>query len=143
MKSGRPAQRLVCGARAPPAAATFVLAAISLLHWAGTAAFDVRPAQRVLERVLPQHAAQFELRSAEPKDGREYFRVAAHDGRVRVEASTSSALLFGVNWYLKYVAHLHVSSNGDQLGAAAWLPLPDAPIEIDTPYAFRYALNEN
>jgi alpha-N-acetylglucosaminidase len=122
------------------------LSACALLWLASTATaapFDVRPAAGVLARLLPRHAAQFELRALESADGRERFRISDGEGRVRVEGSTPSGLLFGANWYLKYVAHLNLSSDGEQLGAAGELLLRDAPIEIETPYAWRYALNEN
>ncbi len=105
--------------------------------------FDVRPAQGVVQRLLPRYASQFELRVLEPGAGPERFRISGTTGHIRVEGSTPSALLFGVNWYLKYVAHLHVSANGDQLGAVRELPLPSAVVDIATPYAWRYALNEN
>jgi alpha-N-acetylglucosaminidase len=104
---------------------------------------DVRAAERVLGRLLPQHAAQFELRALEVGNGPELSRISAADGHIRIEGTTSSALLFGVNWYLKYVAHVQISTNGDQLGAAGDFPLPDATIELQTAYAYRYALNEN
>ena len=105
--------------------------------------FDVRAAERVLERLLPRHAAQFDLRATEVGNGHELCRISAADGRIRIEGSTASALLFGVNWYLKYVAHVQISTNGDQLGPAGDFPLPDAAMELQTPYAYRYALNEN
>jgi alpha-N-acetylglucosaminidase len=106
-------------------------------------AFEVRAAERILERLLPRHAAQFDLRAIEVSNGDEVCRISAADGRIRIEGSTPSALLFGVNWYLKYVAHVQISTNGDQLGGAGAFPLPDAAIELRTPYAYRYALNEN
>jgi hypothetical protein len=37
---------------------------------------------------------------------------------ILVEAGTLPMLLYGVNWYLKYVAHLQVSPNGMQLRRA-------------------------
>jgi alpha-N-acetylglucosaminidase len=122
------------------------LPAFALLLLASTATaapFDVRPAEGVLARLLPRHAAQFELRALESADGHERFRIASDGGRILIQGSTPSALLFGANWYLKYVAHVHLSPNGEQRGSAGELPLPDAPLEIETPYAWRYALNEN
>ena len=130
--------RTAGGFAALPACALILLAST-----APAASFDVRPAESVLARLLPGRARQFELRALESADGRERFRISGRDGRILVEGNTPSALLFGANWYLKYVAHLHLSSDGEQLGAAGDLPLPDAPIEIETPYAWRYALNEN
>ena len=107
------------------------------------ARFDVGPAEGVVQRLLPRYAGQFRLEAMEGEDGRERFRISRADGHIRIAGSTPSALLFGINWYLKYVARLQVSPNGDQLGSARALPLPSATIERDTPYRYRYALNEN
>ncbi|MBE1159085.1 alpha-N-acetylglucosaminidase [Dyella sp. 7MK23] len=104
--------------------------------------FDTAPAQAVITRLLPLQARQFQLGTLSAPPGHERFRIAAADGHIRVEGSTPSALLFGVNWYLKYVAHVQISPNGDRLGNTPF-PLPTVPIERDTPYAYRYALNEN
>lgn len=52
-------------------------------------------------------------------------------------------MLFGVNWYLKYVAHLHISTNGSQLILHGRLPLPQESVERVAEYPYRYALNEN
>ncbi|GAB2556396.1 alpha-N-acetylglucosaminidase [Rhodanobacter koreensis] len=105
--------------------------------------FDLRPAECVLQRLLPDEAAQIELGALAPKDGHERFRIANADGRVKVEGSSTSALLFGVNWYLKYVAQVQLSPNGDRLGLPRRLPLPPVTIEQETPYRYRYALNQN
>jgi alpha-N-acetylglucosaminidase len=104
--------------------------------------FDVRPAQGVLARLLPSQARQFDLRPFAAPAGREAFRISSASGHIRVEGSSPSALLFGVNWYLKYVAHVQISPNGDRVGTVPF-PLPRTVIERDTPYADRYAFNEN
>jgi alpha-N-acetylglucosaminidase len=96
----------------------------------------------VLMRLLPLQARQFELAPLSAASGRERFRISSANGRIRVEGSTPSALLFGVDWYLKYVAHVQISPDGDRVGTAPF-PLPRAVIERDTPYGHRYALNEN
>jgi alpha-N-acetylglucosaminidase len=110
---------------------------------AASSAFDVRAAEHVLQRLLPAHAAQFELRASAPGNDQERCRISGADGHIRIEGSTPSALLFCANWYLKYVAHVQISTNGDQLGAAGAYPVPVAAIELETPYPYRYALNEN
>ena len=107
-----------------------------------TSNFDLHAAQGVLRRLLPQQAAQFEL-AALPRSGEaDRFRISGVRGHIRAEGTSTSAVLFGVNWYLKYVAHAQISPNGDQLPEGN-LPLPQQVIEKDTPYKFRYALNEN
>jgi alpha-N-acetylglucosaminidase len=121
-----------------------LFAAIALLSVrTGTAAsFDTRPEHAVLARLLPHQAQQFELGTLPTDKGHERFRISSANGHIKVEGSTPSALLFGVNWYLKYVAHVQISPNGDRTGTAPF-PLPKNVIERETPYAYRYALNEN
>jgi len=121
-----------------------VIAALLLAASASAApAFDVRPAAGVIQRLLPRHATEIELGTLEPGNGHERFRISGAGGRIRVEGSTPGALLFGAGWYLKYEAKLQFSESGDQSGAATTLPVPAAPLERETPYPWRYALNEN
>jgi len=129
---------------------SFLLAAgIGLLWWVSAVSvgesprFNVRPEQDLIRRLLPQQASQFELGTMAPKNGHERFRISSAHGHIDVEGSTPSALLFGVNWYLKYIARVQISPNGDRLGTSHGFPLPITTIEKETPYAYRYALNQN
>jgi alpha-N-acetylglucosaminidase len=110
---------------------------------AQSSAFGILPEQNVLNRLLGERAAQFELAALPAKDAHERFRIGTANGRIKIEGTTPSALLFGVNWYLKYVARVEISTNGIRLGTARRWPLPAATIEMETPYAYRYALNQN
>ena len=76
-------------------------------------------AKGVLERLMPHLARQFELRIVAKPDHTDYFRIEGTRGHIVVQAATQPTLLFGVNWYLKYVAHLQASANGSQLGGDA------------------------
>src|SRR5438105_8204117 len=106
----------------------------------------ITAAHAVLEREMPQIASQIHLRVvpgdyAGKQDG---FRIFGTTGDIHVEAATAPTLLFGVNWYLKYFAHLNVSPNGSNFGPAGLrLPAVSAPITIPALYPIRYALNEN
>jgi alpha-N-acetylglucosaminidase len=105
---------------------------------------STKAAKDVLVRLMPQLAPQFELSLAPRPDHKDYFRITGTTGHIHVAAATQPTLLYGVNWYLKYVAHLQVSTNGLQLGAAGLiLPAPEQPIEKAALYPWRYALNEN
>jgi alpha-N-acetylglucosaminidase len=117
--------------------------ALSAAHATAQSGFEVKPAHDVLLRLLGERARQFELGAMDVKDGRERFRISTANGRIKVEGTTPSSLLFGVNWYLKYIAHVHISTNGTRLGPSRTWPLPAAAIEKETPYAYRYALNQN
>ncbi|HTB86410.1 MAG TPA: alpha-N-acetylglucosaminidase [Steroidobacteraceae bacterium] len=107
------------------------------------ASFDVKPERDLLGRLLGARAAQFELSAVQSEGGHERFRISNANGRIKVEGTTPSSLLFGVNWYLKYIAHVEISTNGTRLGPLRAWPLPASPIEGETPYAYRYALNQN
>ncbi|HEY2782263.1 MAG TPA: alpha-N-acetylglucosaminidase [Steroidobacteraceae bacterium] len=126
----------------------FCLGGIGLFLAASTAAaqtsgFNVLPEENVLRRLLGERAAQFELAVMPAETSRERFRIGSANGRIKVEGTTPSSLLFGVNWYLKYVARVAISTNGTRLGTARKWPLPASVIEGETPYAYRYALNQN
>lgn len=136
-------QRMRSPASPLVAALLGLLLSLSVAHAAQTPAFDLRPAAGVLHRLLPHEAAQIQLGTLAPKDGHERFRISSADGHVLVEGSSTSALLFGVDWYLKYVAQVQISPNGDRLGAPRRLPLPHETIEKDALYRYRYALNQN
>ena len=107
---------------------------------------SIAAARAVLDREMPHLSQQIHL-SLAPGDyaGKpDGFRITGAQANIRVEAATVPTLLFGVNWYLKYVAHLNVSTNGSQLGHAGLrLPAVASPIIRPALYPFRYALNEN
>jgi alpha-N-acetylglucosaminidase len=99
-------------------------------------------ARGVLARLIPHQARQFELALVPSRDGHERYRISNGGGRIRVEGTTPSAVLFGVNWYLKYLAGVQISPDGDRVPTGRFA-LPRRPVEGDTPYPIRYALNEN
>ena len=126
-----------------PGRLSLLVLALSAAQAAVSAGFDVKPEQSVLARLLGSRAAQFELSAMPDGGGHERFRISTANGRIKVEGSSPSSLLFGVNWYLKYIAQVQISTNGTRLAAARPWPLPAAAIEGETPYAYRYALNQN
>jgi len=99
-------------------------------------------ARKLLERVLPAHAAQIHLQLL-PAAAEESFRVSGTPGRIQVEGSSASALLMGVHWYLKYVAGVSASWNGDCLDRLPErLPAPAGPIAQQANVKHRFALND-
>jgi alpha-N-acetylglucosaminidase len=107
---------------------------LSAAQAAERAAFDVKPEQNVLGRLLGDRAAQFELSAMPLSGGHERFRISSANGRIKVEGTTPSSLLYGVNWSLKYLAQVAISTNGTRLGSSRTWPLPAAAIERETPY---------
>lgn len=103
----------------------------------------LQPARAALQRLIPSLQSQISLSVMLGTDGCDAFRVSGTTGDIKVAATSNVAALVGVSWYLRYVAHLQISPNGDQLRARGKLPAPTGPIEKRSPYVYRYALNEN
>jgi alpha-N-acetylglucosaminidase len=119
--------------------ATLLLACACPLAFAQT---NTQPAEAVLHRIMPHLAPQFHL-TLHPNQP-DAFHITGTPGNIQIDAATTPTLLYGVNWYLKYVAHLQISTNGLQLGPANLiLPAPPQPITQPALYKIRYALNEN
>ena len=119
-----------------------LLAFTATIAPAQTPAQTTRPAEAVLHRIMPRLAPQFHL-TLHPHQP-DAFHISGTRGHIDVDAATLPTLLYGVNWYLKYVAHLQISTNGLQLGPANLiLPAPPQPITKPALYTTRYALNEN
>ena len=102
------------------------------------------PAREALTELVGQNiASQVHFSYLPSANAGDVFRISGKPGAIEIAGSSNVALLTGFNWYLKYVAHGQLSTNGDQLALPADLPAPASTIEIQSPYRYRYALNEN
>jgi alpha-N-acetylglucosaminidase len=103
---------------------------------------DTSALEAALHRILGPHSAQIHLRLAS-QAASEHFRISGKPGNILVEASTPSAVMMGVHWYLKYVAGVSISWNGDCLNRLPrTLPAPSAPIRNAATVRHRFALND-
>ncbi|NLX57054.1 MAG: alpha-N-acetylglucosaminidase [Planctomycetaceae bacterium] len=98
-------------------------------------------ARGVLQRVIPEVADAFDLEVIPSAAGRDVFEIESVDGRLVVRGSSGVAIASGVNWYLKYVCHCHLSFNGDQLDIPRPLPGVAEKIRCVSPYQYRYFFN--
>ena len=95
----------------------------------------------LLQRLLPGRSAGFVLESIPKDNGRDVFELQSKVGKVVVRGSSGVAMASGLNWYLKYFGHCHVSFCGDQLKLAD--PLPPVPQKIRriSPLRYSYCFN--
>lgn len=117
----------------------------ALPKWAGAQnelrRYDAAAVRGVLERVLGKHAMQIQSRYKESES--DSFSIFSKNKSIVVEGSSSSAILAGVSWYLKYVAGVSISWNGDCLSLLLpVLPQPAAPMHQHATVAHRFALND-
>ena len=95
-----------------------------------------------VERLLGAHANQIQLRLSPLADSEE-FHISGTPGHILIHATSPSAAMMGVNWYLKYVAGVSISWNGDCLDQLpATLPAPTASITQRAVVRHRFALND-
>ncbi|MDR1003651.1 MAG: alpha-N-acetylglucosaminidase [Prevotellaceae bacterium] len=71
----------------------------------------------------------------------DYFEIEQRDNRILITGNNNNSLATGLNWYLKYVAHIHLSWNNPHQALPAVLPLPATKIHRETDKPDRYYLN--
>jgi hypothetical protein len=102
---------------------------------------EAAPARSLIERILPEHSGQLHLEQVVPASN-ELFHISGSTGHIRVQGSTCSALLMGVHWYLKYVAGVSISWNGDSLNHLPEKLPGTGPIQKRANGQNRFALND-
>jgi alpha-N-acetylglucosaminidase len=102
-------------------------------------------ASQLLKRVIGPQAKQIHL-TLLPEAFVEEFTIRGSigsAGRIHIEGTSGSALLMGAHWYLRHVAGVSISWNGDSLDRLpAILPAPSAPIHQRAAVRHRFALND-
>ncbi len=107
-------------------------------------AFAISPeeaARGVLERLLPERTECFVLECIPKQDGRDVFEIEGVGGKIVVRGSNGVSICSGLNWYLKYHCHCHVSWCGDQLDLPDPLPPVKEKIRRVSPFKYRYCFN--
>lgn len=154
-RAARPARRAGPGAGAANGAAGGSGPLSGVVAAAPVQAFDPAPARGVLERLLGVgRARQIELLAVPATDAVDRYGIRAvtlsdidesspSSAAVTITGTSTSALLAGAGWYLKYVADVTVSLPGDSLAALpSVLPAPRALISGAAAVKHRFALND-
>ncbi|MBY7144405.1 alpha-N-acetylglucosaminidase C-terminal domain-containing protein [Virgibacillus sp. NKC19-3] len=111
----------------------------------GDSQVNLNAASDVIERLLPcEQAEQIQLGELDPSEyDKETFEIKpGPEQYITISGSSTSALLMGVQWYLKYEANANISLNGEQLDLPEKLPLPEQTIQRDANVENRFALND-
>ncbi|HZZ58749.1 MAG TPA: alpha-N-acetylglucosaminidase TIM-barrel domain-containing protein [Opitutaceae bacterium] len=119
----------------------FGLLFLSLVVVAPSAIADAYPgAEGIVARRVPWLAGHIRFDRL-PSSGFDAFEIAAGHPGVVVRATSANAAAAGLGWYLKYCCHRSMSHLGDNLGPVSPVPVPGAPIRIESWAVYRYALN--
>lgn len=105
------------------------------------AAKSTNPVDSLAMRVTEGTSAGRILFHELPSEGPEFFEISADSGHVKIEGNSRVALATGLNWYLKYVAGIHISWNNLTQPLPEPLPLPGETIRKAASVPDRYYLN--
>lgn len=83
----------------------------------------------------------FRLVIDEADPAKDYFEIDSKDDKVLITGNSDLSLATGLNWYLKYVAGIHLSWNNPSQKLPEVLPLPQKKIRQATAMKNRYYLN--
>jgi alpha-N-acetylglucosaminidase len=98
-------------------------------------------AAALLARVIPERQRDFVFESIAADAGNDVFELESRDGKVVVRGNSALSMAFGLNWYLKYYGHCHVSLNGRQLNLPTPLPVVEKKFRSTCWARSRYLLN--
>ncbi|MBN2316124.1 MAG: family 20 glycosylhydrolase, partial [Sedimentisphaerales bacterium] len=101
----------------------------------------VASASRLLERLLPGYVDRFIFEVIPPEQGQDVFEIETKDDKVIIRGNNGVAMAMGLNWYLKYYCHCHVSWNGCQLNMPDPLPFVQPKVRRTSWAKYRYFLN--
>ena len=103
---------------------------------------DFSGVARLVERRIPFLAGKVDFRPASDAAGScDAFTLSARQGRLTIEASSSSAAATAVNYYLNHYCGMSLSHNGDNLHDLPSLPEVVPSVTVRSPFRYRYALN--
>lgn len=112
----------------------------SAMIWAAPAEVSpVAAAEGVLARVTPSAKGSVFF-NLEPALGNR-ISISGKPGHIQVAASDVRKLVAGYGWYLKNIAKVHFSWNGDRLELPNPLPAPSVPVTIESPWNIVFAYN--
>ena len=83
----------------------------------------------------------FRIIADENNSSKDYFEISSEDGKVLITGNSDLSLSTGLNWYLKYIAGIHLSWNNFSQKLPEVLPLPQETIRKETSMQDRYYLN--
>ena len=97
------------------------------------------PIGPLLERI-DKGASKKMVTEMVPSDN-DFFEISAKDGKPLIRGNNYVSIASGINWYLKYTAHVHLTWNSMQASLPDRLPLPKTTERHQTDIKYRYYLN--
>jgi alpha-N-acetylglucosaminidase len=120
---------------------SLALAGMATMAWGDTAGDSRQAAAALLRRLLPDQVDRFIFEQIPKDQGQDVFEIESAGPRIVIRGNNGVAMAAGLNWYLKYYAHCHVSLNGRQVDLLQKLPPVEKKVRKTCWAASRYFLN--
>lgn len=101
-------------------------------------AAEIKPLQALVQRVTPDYAEKVEFRI--DKSSKQPTICAGENGKLQITASSVRECARAYGYYLRKIARVHFSWNGDNLSAARF-QLPEKEITVPEALPINYAYN--
>ena len=97
------------------------------------------PVESLLERIDPGASSKILVEQTDTPT--EYFEITSRDGKPLIKGNSPVNIAAGLNWYLKYYPHIHLSWNQMSAPLPEVLPVPAEAERHETYASQRYYLN--
>ena len=97
----------------------------------------VQPALELVQRVTPEYAGKVTFKLSKEQ---EQPTISADGGQLRISASNVRECIRAYGYYLRKMARVHFSWNGDNTSAARFV-LPEEPVTVPKALPINYAYN--
>ncbi|MDR0894262.1 MAG: alpha-N-acetylglucosaminidase [Prevotellaceae bacterium] len=129
-----------------PHAGRGLIIALCFLLWGCTT--SPTPADALAQRITDSRFTPFVFRlkpidnvTVDHPDAVDYFDIEQQGDKIAITGNNNISLATGLNWYLKYVAHIHISWNNLHQALPDTLPRLSEKIHRETRQPDRYYLN--
>lgn len=95
----------------------------------------------LIDRVSNYTAKNITTEIVASLDDKDYFEIDKENNKLIIRGNNENSISTGFNWYLKYVAGIHISWNNLKQNLPTDLPLPKTKIRHETNQHLRYYLN--
>lgn len=121
--------------------AFLLLVILAGIHVWVDAAEETHPAEKLVRRVTPQFAGRVHFRIQGSDSGTQAPTIQADGkGGILICAENVREGIRAYGYYLRNIAHVHLSWNGDQTSTAQFI-IPQRPIAVPPTLPFNFAFN--
>ncbi|MGG9963214.1 alpha-N-acetylglucosaminidase [Ferruginibacter sp. SUN106] len=105
------------------------------------AQLNIAASKSLLQRTVPDHAAQFVIESLPQQNSKDVFEIESRNNKIVLRGNDGVAIASALYFYLNEYCHAQITWNGTNLNLPKTLPAVTTKIHKATPYEYRYYLN--